>query len=92
MDYVINLLASPVSAPTGLWAIILNWIEGGIVNYGWVIILFTLLIKVCMSPLDLLIKFSTKKSSLVQQKLAPQIARINKKYQKNRTSNPYYNL
>ena len=82
MVNVVNLLlSSPVKAPTGLWAIILNWIESGIVNYGWVIIVFTLLIKVCMSPLDFLIKFSTKKSNLVQQKLAPQIARINKKYQ-----------
>lgn len=85
MVNVVNLLLnSPVKAPTGLWAIILNWIESGIVNYGWVIIVFTLLIKVCLSPLDFLIKFSTKKSTLVQQKLAPQIARINKKYQNDR--------
>lgn len=87
MANVINLLAvANVSAPTGLWAIILNWIESGIVNYGWVIILFTLLIKVCLSPLDLLIKFSTKKTALVQQKLAPQIARINKKFANDRTA------
>jgi len=84
MVNVTTLIASSVSAPTGLWAIILNWIESGIVNYGWVIIVFTLLIKLCLSPLDFLIKFSTKKSTLVQQKLAPQIARINKKYQNDR--------
>lgn len=81
MVNVMNLLASPVSAPGGLWAIILNWIESGIVNDGWVIILFTLLIKACLSPLDFLMKFTTKKQTLVQQKLAPQIARINQKYQ-----------
>ncbi|MBR1984847.1 MAG: YidC/Oxa1 family membrane protein insertase, partial [Clostridia bacterium] len=81
MVNVVNLLAGPVSAPGGLWAIILNWIENTVVNYGWVIILFTLLIKVCMSPLDFLMKFTTKKQNLVQQKLAPQIARINQKYQ-----------
>lgn len=81
MANVANLmLSSAVSAPTGLWPTILNWIESSVVNYGWVIILFTLLIKVCLSPMDLLIKFTTKKTSLVQQKLAPQIARINKKY------------
>lgn len=80
MVNVINLLASPVSAPSGLWVTILNWIEGAVINYGWVIILFTLLIKVCMTPLDFLMKFSTKKQTLVQQKLAPEIARINNKY------------
>ena len=81
MVNVVNLLAGPVGAPNGLWATILNWIEGSIVNYGWVIILFTLLIKACLIPLDFLMKFSTKKQTLVQQKLAPQIARINQKYQ-----------
>lgn len=86
MVNVVSLLASPVSAPSGLWAIILNWIESGIVNYGWVIILFTLLIKMCLSPLDLLMKFSSKKSTLVQQKLAPQIARINQKYQNDKNA------
>lgn len=75
----VALLASAVSAPTGLWPTIMNWIESSVVNYGWVIILFTLLIKACLSPMDLLIKFSTKKTTLVQQKLAPQIARINKR-------------
>jgi len=80
MANVTNLMLSAVSAPTGLWPTILNWIESSVVNYGWVIILFTLLIKACLSPMDLLIKFTTKKTSLVQQKLAPQIARINKKY------------
>ena len=84
MVNVVNLLASPVSAPSGLWATILNWIEGSIVNYGWVIILFTLLIKACLTPLDFLVKFSTKKQTLVQQKLAPQIARINQKYKDDR--------
>lgn len=83
MVNVVNLICS-ISAPTGLWATILNWIEGSVINYGWVIILFTLLVKVCLSPLDLLMKFNTKKSSLVQQKLAPQIARINQKYQNDR--------
>lgn len=83
MGNVISQVLAPVSAPSGLWAIILNWIESGIVNYGWTIILFTLLIKVALSPLDLLIKYSTKKSTLVQQKLGPQSARLQKKYANN---------
>lgn len=81
-----GLIASAVSAPTGLWAIILNWLEGGIVNYGWVIIVFTLLVKVCLSPLDLLVRFTNKKATLVQQKVAPQVARINKKYQNDKAT------
>ena len=80
MVNVINILSATISKPTGLWATILNWLEKGIVNYGWVIILFTLLVKLCLTPLDFLIRYSNKKTNLIQKKLAPQIARINKKY------------
>ena len=82
----VSTLLTAVNAPTGLWPNILNWIEASVVNYGWVIILFTLLVKVCLSPLDFLIKLTTKKTTLVQQKLAPQIARLNKKYANDRQS------
>jgi len=79
MVNVTNILLN-IAKPTGMWESILDWLESGIVNYGWVIIVFTLLVKLCLSPLDLLIRFSNKKQTLVQRKLAPQIARINKKY------------
>ncbi len=80
MANVAMLLGEAISKPSGLWIIILDWIEKSVVNYGWVIILFTLLIKVCLSPLDFLVKYSSKKTTLIQQKLAPQMARIRKKY------------
>ena len=83
MGNVIYTISAAVNAPSGLWVTILNWIESGVVNYGWTILLFTLLLKVVLSPLDLLIKYSTKKSTLVQQKLAPQSARLQKKYANN---------
>ena len=83
MGNVATYLAQAVSAPSGLWVIILNWIESGVVNYGWTILLFTLLLKFALSPLDFLMKYSTKKQTLVQQKLAPQMARLQKKYANN---------
>ena len=83
MGNVILTMAEAVKAPSGLWVTILNWIEGGIVNYGWTILLFTILLKFVMSPLDLLMKYSTKKQTLVQKKLAPQMARLQKKYANN---------
>ena len=75
MGNVINLLGASINAPSGLWVTI--------VNYGWTILLFTLLLKFALSPLDFLIKYSTKKTTLVQQKLAPQTARLQKKYANN---------
>ena len=84
MANVAPILLSAVKAPTGLWITILNWIESSVVNYGWVIILFTLLIKACLTPIDFVVKYSTKKTSIAQLKLAPQIERLNKKYQNNK--------
>lgn len=83
MVNVTSLLGAAVNAPGGLWVIIINWINSTIGNLGWTIVLFTLLIKLVLSPLDFVIKFSTKKTTLVQQKLAPQMAKLQKKYANN---------
>lgn len=83
MANITSLLGAAVNAPSGLWVTIINWINGTIGNLGWTIVLFTLLIKLVMSPLDFTIKLSTKKTTLVQQKLAPQMAKLQKKYANN---------
>lgn len=75
-----SLVASSLAAPNDLWTIIIGWIQGGVANYGWTILLFTLLVKVVTSPLDFMVKFTTKKQTLIQKKCAPEIAKLNKKY------------
>ncbi len=77
---ILSLLSSSLAAPHDLWTIIINWIQGGVANFGWTILLFTLLVKVVTSPLDFMVKYSTKKQNLVQKKCAPEIAKLNKKY------------
>ncbi len=83
MANLTSLLGAAINAPNDLWVTIINWINGAIGNLGWTIVLFTILIKVAMSPLDFVIKYSTKKTTLVQQKLAPQMAKLQKKYANN---------
>ena len=78
-----DLMLTNLSAPGGLWAIIINWINASTLNFAWAVILFTLLIKLVLSPFDFWIKFSTKKSTLIQQKCAPQIAKLQRKYGNN---------
>lgn len=75
---IISLLL--VNAPHDLWTIIINWIQGSVLNYGWTIILFTILIKFVLTPLDFGVKYTTKKQTLIQKKCAPQIAKLQKKY------------
>ena len=78
-----NLILTDLTAPGGLWSIMINWINQSTLNFAWAVILFTLLIKLILSPFDFWIKFSTKKSTLIQQKCAPQIAKMQKKYGNN---------
>lgn len=75
---IISLLA--VSAPKDLWTIIINWVQGAIGNYGWTILLFTILVKLAMSPLDFMVKLNTKKQNLIQKKCSPQIAKLQKRF------------
>ncbi len=77
---ILSMLASSLAAPHDLWTIIINWIQSGVANYGWTILLFTLLVKVVVSPLDFTVKLTTRKQNLVQKKCAPEIAKLNKKY------------
>ena len=76
-----NLIAG-VNAPGGLWSILINWMHSGIGNFGWTILLVTLLVKLVVSPLDFWVKLNTKKQNLIQQKCAPQVAKIQKKFGK----------
>lgn len=71
-----------VNSPGGLWSILINWMHSGIGNFGWTILLVTLLVKLVVSPLDFWVKLNTKKQNLIQQKCAPQVAKINKKFGK----------
>lgn len=75
---IFSILA--VNAPKDLWTILINWVLGAVGNYGWTILLVTLLVKLVLSPLDFWIKLSTKKQTLVQKKCAPQIAKLKKRF------------
>jgi len=71
---------SALQAPNDLWSILINWIKGGVGNLGWTILLLTLLVKAVTLPLDLLTKYTQKKQTLVQQKCAPEVAKLQKKF------------
>ena len=83
-----NILSmiSAVSAPKSLWVTLINWIQSAVGNWGWTIILVTVLIKLVTTPLDFWVKFNTKRQTLIQQKCAPQIAKLQKKFGNDRNA------
>jgi len=81
-----NLILAELTKPTGLWESIIYWIESGVLNYGLTVILFTLMLKVLLSPLDFFIKYTSKRSTLIQKKVSPQVAKLQKKYANNQSA------
>ena len=62
----------------------LIWIHGFVGNYGWSIVLLTILINVALIPL----KHHSYVSMRKMQKLAPQIKRINERFKKLKPTDP----
>lgn len=79
----ITSMIAAVNAPTGMWASLIEWVHSFVGGYGWTILVLIIFVKLILSPFDYLIKHSSKKTALVQQKLAPQIAKLQKKYGSN---------
>ena len=80
MGYMISFLAA-LEVPD------LNWI-GNLVaalynlvgNYGWTVVLFTVILKVITLPLDFWQRISTKKNAIKMQQMQPMMEKIDKAY------------
>lgn len=61
---------------TAFFVNLLTWINGVVGNYGWSIVVFTLLIRVVLLPLDI----KSKKSMRAMSKIQPKLQALQKKY------------
>ena len=52
----------------------------GVGNYGWTVVVFTVLLKVFMLPLDIWQRYASRKSTLKMQQMQPIIEGIDKRY------------
>ena len=55
---------------------ILQWIQGWVGSYGWAMVVFTLLVRLVLTPLDVKSRMSMRKTT----KLQPQLQALQKKY------------
>ena len=75
---------SAVAEPTGVWEKIIMAFQSGIPNYAWAIIVFTVVLKLILLPLDFLNKYITAKNTKVQNLIQPELAKIQKQYGNNK--------
>lgn len=63
-----------------LWTNIINLFAKWIVNYGWAIVVFTVVLKLVLSPLDVMQRVSSQKQSRVTAYMQPELDALKKKY------------
>ncbi len=63
-----------------LWTFLIDGFAKWLVNYGWAIILFTVCLKLVLSPLDIFQRVSSQKQSRTMGALKPEMDALQKKY------------
>ena len=63
-----------------MWHSIISWFSSWIVNYGWAIVVFTIVLKLVMSPLDIYQRVTSKKQQKFQAVMQPELQAIQAKY------------
>lgn len=66
-----------------MWSPIIN-LFSFIPNYGWMIIVFTIALKLVLSPLDIWQRKVSRDSTIKQQKMQPQLQKLQKQYGHNK--------
>ena len=69
---------------SSFWTTIIDFFAKAIVNYGWAIIVFTICLKLVLSPLDILQRVSSQKQSRVMAVIQPEINALQEKYKNDR--------
>ncbi len=67
-----------------LWVTLINFFARWVVNYGWAIILFTVVLKLVLSPLDIFQRIASSKQNRVMTVLQPQLDALQQKYGNNK--------
>ena len=62
------------------WAIIIDFFADWIVNYGWAIIVFTICLKLVLSPLDIIQRLQSQKQASANAAMQPEMEELKAKY------------
>ncbi len=73
-------LLSAITKPVGFWSNIVFGLESAVKDYALALILITIIIKLVMVPFDFINRYTSKKSSRIQNEMKPELDKINQKY------------
>ena len=75
-----KLFASAVAEPTGLWEWLILHVFNFVGNYGWRVLLFTLCLKLLLSPLDIYQRYKARKNQKITERIKPELDKLKKQY------------
>ena len=67
-----------------LWQTLIGLFASWITNYGWAIIVFTICLKLVLSPLDIFQRVSSSKQQKVMSAMQPELTALQQKYGNNK--------
>lgn len=59
---------------------LLDWMNSGIGNFGWTVVVFSIVLRIVLLPLDIWQKFSMRKQKYKMDQLRPQLEKLQKQY------------
>ncbi len=77
---MLNNFGTLLALNDDLWKILIGWFGQWMINYGWAIILFTICLKLIMSPLDFFQRKSSQKQQKVMSEMQPEMEKLQQKY------------
>ncbi|MDE6401281.1 MAG: YidC/Oxa1 family membrane protein insertase, partial [Clostridiales bacterium] len=69
-----------VAAPGSMWHLLILKTFAFVVDYGWRIVVFTVLLKLVLSPLDFYQRYKMNKNQKITERLKPTMEKIQKQY------------
>lgn len=77
---MLNNIGMMLALNDDLWKVLITWFGQLVVNYGWAIILFTVCLKLVMSPLDILQRRTAQKQQRVMTHMQPEMEKLQQRY------------
>ncbi|MCH5165985.1 MAG: membrane protein insertase YidC [Clostridiales bacterium] len=69
-----------VAAPGSMWHLLILKVFAFVADYGWRIVVFTVLLKLVLSPLDFYQRYKMHKNQKITERLKPTMEKIQKQY------------
>ncbi len=79
-----SALATNIPEPGGLWEILLFKVFDFVSHYGWRVIVFTICLKLVLSPLDIFQRVKMRKNQKITERIKPEMEKLQQQYGSNK--------